>query len=638
MRFARAALAIAAMTATLTHAQSTAVPDDPYQWLEDVEGAKPMAWVKEQNAVSQPQLEAKPEFKAIHERLLAIYNSKERIPGVLKRGHWLYNFWQDEHDPRGIWRRTTLEEYRKPGPKWETVLDIGKLSGAENVKWVWKGATCLYPDYRRCLVSLSRGGADAVEIREFDTVTKQFVKGGFLSPESKQDVAWRDANTVYVARDFGPGSMTKSGYPRIVKEWKRGTPLSAAKTMFEGDEADVGSSPEVVNEPHRRYERIRRSITFYSGEDYLREGDHWIRLQVPADSIVGIANGWLLVQLRTAWKPADTDFKAGSLVAADLDRFLSGDRHFDALFEPSARVALEDYIVTRDRVVLNVLDNVKGRIVEVAKRGGEWVRKEVPVPPSSTIGVAPFDRDASDDYWMTVTSFTAPTTLYLDAPESARREKLKSLPAFFDAKGLEVSQYEATSKDGTKVPYFVVMREGAKLDGTHPTILYGYGGFEVSMTPSYSGTIGAAWLEHGGVWVLANLRGGGEFGPEWHAAAQREGHQHAFDDYIAVAEDLEKRGISSPAHLGIMGGSNGGLLVGATFVAAPRALQGGGLPGAAARHEALQPPARGRLVDGRVRRPRRPGRLGVHLEVLAVPEREGGREVPARALHDHHAR
>jgi prolyl oligopeptidase len=556
-----------AMTAPLVQAQAPA--DDPYQWLEDVEGAKAMAWVREQNAVSQPQLEATPGFKALHERLLAIYNSKERIPGAVKRGKWLYNFWQDEHDPRGIWRRTTLEEYRKPAPEWETVLDIGKLSDTENVKWVWKGATCLYPDYRRCLVSLSRGGADAVEVREFDPVTKEFVKGGFVSPESKQDVAWRDVNTIYVARDFGPGSMTTSGYPRIVKEWKRGTPLSAAKTVFEGQESDVGSTPSVVNEPHRRYETIRRSITFYSGEDFLREGDHWIRLQVPADSITGIANGWLFVQLRTAWKPGATEFKAGSLIVADLDKFLSGGRDFEALFDPEPRVALEDYIVTRDRVVLNVLDNVKGRVVEVSRHDGKWVKKEVPVPPSSTIGIGPYDRDTSDDYWMTVTSFTAPTTLYLEAPGGAKREKMKSLPAFFDAKGLEVSQFEATSKDGTKVPYFLVMRSGTKLDGTTPTILYGYGGFEVSMTPSYSGTIGSAWLESGGAWVLANLRGGGEFGPEWHAAAQRENHQHAFDDFIAVAEDLERRGITSAAHLGIMGGSNGGLLVGATFVQRP---------------------------------------------------------------------
>jgi prolyl oligopeptidase len=566
-RFPLAAILVLAMTAPIAQAQAPA--DDPYQWLEDVEGAKAMAWVREQNGISQPQLEATPGFKELHDRLLAIYNSKERIPGVQKRGKWLYNFWQDEHHPRGIWRRTTLEEYRKPEPQWETVLDIGKLSDAENQKWVWKGATCLYPDYRRCLVSLSRGGADAVEVREFDTVAKQFVKGGFVSPESKQDVAWRDADSIYVARDFGPGSMTTSGYARIVKEWKRGTPLAAAKTVFEGEETDVGSTPEVEHEPHHRYERIRRSITFYSGEDYLREGDQWIRLQVPNDSIVGIANGWLFVQLRTAWKPAATEFKAGSLLVANLDRFLSGGRDFEALFGPEARVALDNYIVTRDRVVLNVLDNVKGRVVEVSRANGKWVRKEIAVPPSSSIGISPYDRDSSDDYWVTVTGFTAPTTLYLDAPGGTRREKLKALPAFFDAKGLEVSQYEATSKDGTKVPYFVVMRAGAKPNGTTPTILYGYGGFEVSMTPSYSGTIGAAWLESGGAWVLANLRGGGEFGPEWHAAAQREGHQRAFDDYIAVAEDLERRGISSREHLGIMGGSNGGLLVGATFVQRP---------------------------------------------------------------------
>lgn len=564
----RRALAIIAMAATVAHAAPTP-PDDPYLWLEDVEGAKALAWVKEQDAVSQRLLESKPEFKPIHERLLAIYNSRERIPGVVKRGKWLYNFWQDDKSPRGIWRRTTLGEYRKAEPAWETVIDVDQLSADEHEKWVWKGATCLYPEYRHCLVSLSRGGADAVEVREFDAVAKRWVKDGFYSPESKQDVAWRDAGTIYIARDFGPGSMTHAGYPRIVKEWKRGTPMAAAKVSFEGEESDVGSSAFVVNEPGRRYEQLRRSITFWEGENYLREDGLWIRLQVPADARVSIADGWLLVTLRTDWKPAATAFKGGSLIAARLDAFLSGGRDFEALFEPTERVALQDYAVTRHVIVLDLLDNVKSRIVEVRRRGGRWEHSEVAVPPSSSIGVAAYDRDTSDDYWMTVTGFIQPTTLYLAQAGQPRREKMKALPAFFDAKGLKVSQFEATSKDGTKIPYFVVMREDATLDGSHPTVLYGYGGFEISMTPSYSATVGSAWLERGGVWVLANLRGGGEFGPAWHRAAQREGHQKSFDDFIAVAEDLIRRGISSPAHLGIMGGSNGGLLVGATFIQHP---------------------------------------------------------------------
>ncbi|HSN21103.1 MAG TPA: prolyl oligopeptidase family serine peptidase [Usitatibacter sp.] len=566
MRRLALALAPAAMSVTVSLA---APADDPYLWLEDVEGAKALEWVKAQDAESQAELEAKPQFRAIHERLLGIYNSRERIPYVAKRGKWLYNFWQDEGAPRGVWRRTTLEEYRKPDPKWEVLVDLDRLSAEENVNWVWKGVTCLRPENRHCLVELSRGGADAVEVREYDTAGKRWVKDGFVSPESKQDVAWVDRSTIYISRDYGPGSMTRSGYPRIVKVWKRGTPLSSAKTVFEGEASDVGSSAWVVHEPGRTYEGLRRSITFYEGEDFLREGEHWIRLEKPRDADTSVAMGWLFVRLRSPWKPADREFPAGSLLAIGLDRFLSGARDFGAIFEPSGRVSLQGFAATRHKLLLDILDNVKSRVVEVSREGGEWRHAEVRVPPNSSIGVAPFDRDTSDDYWMTVTSFVEPTTLYLEHAGGAKREKLKSLPAFFDAKGLAVTQFEATSKDGTKVPYFAVMRDGAKRDGSTPAILYGYGGFEISMTPSYSGTIGLGWLEQGGAYLLANIRGGGEFGPEWHRAAQRENHQRSFDDFIAAAEDAIRRGITSPAHLGIMGGSNGGLLVGAAFVQRP---------------------------------------------------------------------
>jgi len=570
-RYHRIFIAAATSMVLATHAAAPAAPDDPYLWLEDVQGEKALEWVKAQDAESRREIESKPEFKSIHGRLLAIYNSSERIPYVAKRGRWLYNFWQDDKSPRGLWRRTTLEEYRKPAPAWEALLDLDRLSADEGVKWVWKGATCLYPDYQRCLVQLSGGGADALEVREFDTVEKRWVKDGFFSPESKQDVAWRDANAIYIDRDFGPGTMTTSGYPRIVKEWKRGTPLASATTVFEGAASDVGSSADVVHEPGRIYEHIHRSITFYDGEDYLREGEHWIRLQTPADAIVEAAQGWILVTLRSDWKPAAVTYKAGSLIAARLDAFLSGARDFDVLFEPSERVALQGFSATRHKLVLDILDNVKSRVVELrfASEEGRWIHKEIPVPAASTVGVDPFDRDTSDDYWLTVTSFIEPTTLYLTRSGGQGREKMKSLPAFFDAKGLAVTQFEARSKDGTRVPYFLVMREDAKRDGSAPTILYGYGGFEIPMTPGYGNHVGAGWLEQGGAYILANIRGGGEFGPAWHHAAQREGHQRSFDDFIAVAEDAIRRGITSPRHLGIMGGSNGGLLVGAVMIQRP---------------------------------------------------------------------
>lgn len=549
----------------LVNAQS----DDPYLWLEDVTGDKPLAWVKEQNATTQPLLESKPGFKALNERLLAIYNSRERIPAVHKRGEWLYNFWQDEKSPRGVWRRTTMDEYRKKDPAWETVIDIGKLSAEENEKWVWKGADCLYPDYNRCLVALSRGGADAVEIREFDTVARQFVKDGFFAPESKGDVAWRDIDTIYVSRDFGPGTLTASGYPRMVKEWKRGTLLAQAKTIFEAQTTDVGAGPMVVNEKGRKYELFRRTISTRYGEEFIRRGDQWVRIDAPRDAALATFNGLLVARLRSDWKPAGVNFKAGSLIAADLDKFLDGGRDFEVIFAPGPRVSLQAYAVTKNFLLLDLLDNVKGRVVEARLESGKWRLREVAVPAAASIGLAALDRHASDDYWMTVASFTDPTTLSLARAGTDAREKLKSLPAYFDAKGLTVAQYEATSKDGARVPYFVVMREGTKLDGSNATILYGYGGFEIAQTPSYSGVIGAAWLEKGGVWALANLRGGGEFGPEWHQAARREGRQKTHDDFIAVGEDLLKRGITSPRHLGIYGGSQGGLLVGATFTQRP---------------------------------------------------------------------
>jgi prolyl oligopeptidase len=543
--------------------------EDPHQWLEEVTGEKAIAWVKAENATSQSLLEARPEFREIHPRLLAIFNSRERIPGVQKRGKWLYNFWQDEKSPRGLWRRTTLEEYRKPEPRWETVIDVGKLGAEEKENWVWKGSGCLHPEYRRCLVSLSRGGADAVVIREFDVEAKAFVKPGFELPESKGEVAWRDADTIYLSRNFGEGTLTKSGYPRIVKEWKRGTPISEARVLYQAQESDVGAWPWAVHEKGGREEGYVRVIDTRMSETFIRRGDRFVHIEAPRDADVATQGGLLMVRLRNDWKPAERTFKAGSLISTDLDKFLAGRREFETVFEPSARVSLQSYTATKNLLVLDVLDNVKGRVIEARRSAGQWRTRNVPVPPAASVGVSAYDRDEGDDYWLTVTSFLEPTTLYLARGGRDSREKLKSLPAFFEARGLKVLQHEATSKDGTRVPYFVVMRESAKLDGSNPTLLYGYGGFEQSMTPTYSATAGAAWLEKGGVWVLSNLRGGGEFGPPWHLAARREGRHKTHDDFIAIAEDLVARKITSPRHLGIMGGSQGGLLVSVAFVDRP---------------------------------------------------------------------
>ena len=571
-------LAALAMTAA-TAANAQAPADDPYLWLEEVTGEKAMAWVKAQDAKSQPAIEGDPAFKPLLEQFTAITTSRERIPAVSKQGAFLYNFWQDTKNPRGIWRRTTLDEYRKAEPKWETVLDLDQLSAAENEKWAWKGAQCLYPGYERCLLSLSRGGSDAVEVREFDLSKKSFVAGGFRLAESKGGVAWIDENAIYAARDFGPGTLTRSGYPRQVKRITRGQPVAQAPLVFEVAEDDVGAWPGVVHEPGYRVETMTRAISVRTSETFVRIGAGFRKLELPSSAETSIAARKLYVRLREDWKPAGIAFKGGTLLTIDLEAFLLGDREFEVLFTPSARVALYSgsgalgisaYTPLKSMVLLNVLENAKSRLYEV-KRGehGKWVPREVAVPAFSTITTSALERREGDDYQMFVTGFTTPTTLYFGKGGTDAREKMKSTPEFFDAKGLVVTQHEATSKDGTKIPYFQVMRTGARLDGSNPAILYGYGGFEVSQLPSYSGTTGKGWLEKGGVWVLANLRGGGEFGPEWNLTARREGRQKTHDDFAAVAEDLIRRKVTSPAKLGIFGGSQGGLLVGATLLQRP---------------------------------------------------------------------
>jgi hypothetical protein len=617
---------------------AAAAQEDPYIWLEDVTGDKPMAWVKEQNAVSVKELEARPEFKQMHERLVAIYNSRERIPNVQKRGNYLYNFWQDADNPRGVWRRTSMEEYRKKDPRWETVLDIGKLSADENEKWVFKGANCLYPDYTRCLVTISRGGADAAEIREFDTVTKQFVKDGFVLKESKGSADWRDRDTLYIDRDFGAGTLTTSGYPRQVKEWKRGTPVDSAKLVFEGKESDVGVNVNVIEEKGRRYEMISRSITFWESEDFIRVGDKFVMLDTPRDAAVGAANGTLFVQLKSDWKLAKGTYASGSLLAFNLDGFLEGRKQPTVLYEPTERAALRSYVLTRDMILLDILDNVKSRVVEMRRKGDRWVSTTVKLPPSSVVSVAALDRHESNDYWMTVTSFVEPTTLYLAKPGDADREKMKYLPAFFEAKGLKTVQYETTSKDGTKIPYFVVMREDTKLDGSnpdHPLRLRRIRGLH------------AAQLQRHHRRRLA--REGRRLGSRQPARRRRVRPEVAHDRAAREPADglrrLHRRGrgprqsqdhvAEAPGHHGRKPGRPAG---GLDLRAAPRSLQGGGVPGPAAGHAALQQAARGRLVAGRIRQSGRSEGLGVHLQVFAVPEREEGRQVPAHLLLDDHAR
>ena len=545
-----------------------AEPPDENLWLEEVLGEKPLAWVRERNAETAAAL-APHGLAALEARLLAILDSDARIPQVTRRGRWLYNLWQDAKNPRGLWRRTTLDEYRKAAPAWEAVLDVDALGAADGQPWTWHGATCLRPDFRRCLVSLSRGGSDAVVVREFDAEKKAFVEGGFTLPEAKSQVAWIDADSIYVGTDFGPGSMTTSGYPRVAKVWRRGTPLAAATTLAEGRPEDVSVSAWRDDTPGFVRDFVTRAPTFFTSELSLVRGGKLVRIDKPDSAEAAPWRDLLLVALRDDWTVGGRTYKAGALLAAGFDAFLAGERKLEVLFEPTGHRSLAGYATTRSHLYLNALDDVRSRVERLTRRDGAWRREPVAgLPEVASLDVTAVDEVDSDDVWLTVNEFLTPTTLSL-LPPGAAPERLKALPAFFDAAGLVASQHFATSRDGTRVPYFEVARAGRPLDGTAPTLLYGYGGFEVSETPAYPAKVGAAWLERGGVYVLANIRGGGEYGPRWHQAALKEKRPRSEEDFDAVAEDLIRRKVTTPAHLGIMGGSNGGLLVGNALTGRP---------------------------------------------------------------------
>ena len=544
---------------------------EEYLWLEEVEGKKALDWARKFNSTTTKALEASPDFEPMRKRLLEIMDSKDQIPDVTKYGKYYYNFWRDDKNVRGLWRRTSLEEYKKAQPTWETVLDVDKLAKDEKENWVWHGADVLNPDYDLSLISLSRGGKDADVVREFDLTKKEFVKDGFKLPEAKSNVTWRNRDALYVGTDFGAGSLTDSGYPRIVKEWKRGTPLTTAVQVFEGKPADVSVSASVSHDHGKIYEIIQRGLTFFTNETRVKKGDAWVLIEKPDDAEFSTFGDYALITLRSDWKVGDKTYKAGSLLAENFDAYLKGERKFDVLFAPpeNGRVSLASVDDTKNYLILNELDNVRSRIYVLRNENGAWKRTAIEAPTLSSIHAWGIDADESDDYFVKINDYLTPASLYLSNAEKTGREKIKSTPEFFKAGDLQIQQFEATSKDGTKVPYFQVSKKDVKLDGTNPTLLYGYGGFEISLTPNYRALTGAGWLEKGGVYIDANIRGGGEFGPGWHNAARKENRQRAYEDFIAVAEDLIARKVTSPKHLGIKGGSNGGLLMGVMLTQRP---------------------------------------------------------------------
>jgi prolyl oligopeptidase len=548
--------------------------EDPYIWLEDVHGAKPLAWVMEQNARSTGVLKSDPDYRKDYDALLKIMDATDRIPYGSVDHQSVFNFWQDAANPKGVWRRTSVVDYATPAPHWEILLDVDKLSADEKENWVWKGADCT-PSLKRCLLNLSRGGGDAVVVREFDLATKSFVKDGFVLAEAKSSIAWLDDDTVLFGTDFGPGSMTTSGYPRIVKLWKRGTPMTAAKTIYEGNDDDVGSSGAVYHSLGDDVALIVRNVTFFTTEYFLVLPDGTSKkLPLPlAADLRGVSAHSLILTLREEWSYAGKTYPKGALLAIPLWSFAKTGA-FDTirtLFDPDSHSSVEQVATGAGVVYASIYDDVKGRVM-LFRNGFDdnWGHETLKLPANGSTGVISAN-DWGVEAYLSFQNFTTPPTLYayvsqpLDDPRP-----IKALPARFDAANLVTEQFFATSADGTKVPYFVTRRKDRS--GPQPTVLYGYGGFEISQTPSYSANFGKLWLEKGGAWVVANIRGGGEYGPAWHQAALKENRQRAFDDFAAVAADIERRGITTPKQLGIMGGSNGGLLVSTVMTQHPELL------------------------------------------------------------------
>jgi prolyl oligopeptidase len=558
--------------ANLLAQERAGVPDDPYLWLEEVNGDSALEWVRTHNAATMEEFQTDSNFLRFQNEALTILNSKDRIPFGTYTGGYVYNFWQDDAHVKGILRRTTLDEYMKKDPQWEVLLDIDKLNAEEGKSWVYKGAERLPPENSRCMIALSSGGQDAVYYREYDYNEKSFVKDGFYVPEAKTSLAWYDKNTLIVGTDFGPGSLTKSGYPRVLKLWKRGTPLSQAETILEGESSDVDVYGQVYFRPEGNLLLLGRNVSFWQSIKWVVD-DNFKKIELPFPRDAGISasfKDYLIVRLYSDW----LDIPEGTLLAVKVTDLQSDDlrSRVEILYEPDATSTINSVRATKDYIIVSILKNVRGRALYFTLTDSlgtpEWSHGELSLPEMGSIQIKSTD-DFNNTVMIAFEDFITPPELYLFTDPKATPQRIQTMPEMFDAHNLKAIQLTATSKDGTVIPYFLVAATDLNMNGANPTLLYGYGGFRASETPTYSSVLGKLWLENGGVYALANIRGGGEFGPKWHKAALLENRQKAFDDFIAVAEDLIKRKITSPRHLGIMGGSNGGLLMGAAFTQRP---------------------------------------------------------------------
>jgi prolyl oligopeptidase len=558
----------------IASATSPATADDPFLWLEQAHGERAMQWVRTENVKTDAVLERDPRFKALFHDAKVILEAKDRIPEPSVIGGRIFNFWQDAEHTHGIWRETSQADFQNAAPAWRTVIDLDAMSKSEKANWFWKGAICREPDEERCVVSLSDGGEDAVTLREFDLPKAAFVDGGFSLPSGKQDVAWQDADTLLLAREWTPGEMTRSGYAFVVKRIKRGQPLAAAVEVFRGKPDDVGVTPISLSDGRGHSAAfIQRAVSIFELEFYLLgpQGPAKLDLPMKAD-LLTLLDGRLIVSLREDWKRAgESTLPQGSLVSLDLAALAADPQHLQPvlIYAPAAREAFVEAAATRGHLLVHSLDNVNGRAYSFTPEpNNRWSRSPLELPDNISVNVIDTDLH-SEQAFIQVTGFLAPPKLMRADLRLGTLTTVKTLPPKFDGSRDVVEQFSATSKDGTKIPYFIVHPVAMKMDGSTPTILHAYGGFLDAQTPTYSGELGKLWLERGGAFVLANIRGGGEFGPAWHEAGLKTHRQRIYDDFAAVGEDLIAKGFTNSTHLGIMGGSNGGLLMGVEFIQHP---------------------------------------------------------------------
>ena len=556
---------------------TAAIAEDKYLWLENIDSQKSMKWVKNHNQITAEKLTSTKLYSELYQQALKVLNSKSRIPVVTQNGKWLYNFWQDEQHPRGIYRKTTLKQFKKANPKWKTVLDMDEYSNQQEKNYDYHGMTCLPPKGIDCLVFLSPSGGDAIEIKEFDLEKHEFIDGGYSLPLAKSRISWIDKDTVFVGTDFGIGSMTDSGYPRIIKQWKRGTPLSEAKTLYTANQKSMSATALRITDDQSQIDIINETTSFWSSTKYQLQGDKITALKLPTSSnISGSYQGKLVVSLKKDWEFEQQKFIQGEILLIDMPLLRGEKGEIESIIKPNNKSIIETINTTKNGLLITILEDVKAKLYRYQKqKNGSWDIQNISFPDNDALNVTSVD-DKTGDFFVQFESFITPPSLYHVKSSTLKPELIKQQDESFDGEMFKVEQYFATSTDGTQVPYFVVMGKNTKFDGKNPTHIFSYGGFRNSLTPSYSGSYealsgayGKLWLERGGVFVSANIRGGGEYGPSWHQAALLKNRHKAFEDFESVAKDLFKRQITSPEHLGIEGRSNGGLLVTATMTRHP---------------------------------------------------------------------